>query len=191
MKRISVVLAAVFAAGCLHTQTVGEKNVEAEEDGKTKPVDKTKGVAMKPKPKPNTDPNLRTEAKDVAKPQDVKPGAYEGRPELSPSPEGIMKPDAPSKIQIKLSVEGYYQGPLTGRYDDKTMTAMRALQKKHELSQTGMPDRESLSKLGLSMDEIFREPPSKGDAKQQFEKQDPAKKQKEGIEAEKKPVPQT
>jgi hypothetical protein len=83
--------------------------------------------------------------------------AAPGRPELSTTPAGLMKPGAVEKIQDALRGRGLLQEPTNGRLDDATTHALMAFQKTEELARTGAPDRETLRHLGLKPKEIYKD----------------------------------
>ncbi len=66
-------------------------------------------------------------------------------------PEGLLKPGAAQKIRDKLSEGGLIR-------DGKTSTeaALRRFQGSHDLPTTGIPDHETIRKLGLNPDDVFR-----------------------------------
>lgn len=95
--------------------------------------------------------------KDTSKPQDERPAAEEGRPQLSMSPEGLMQPDGPRRIQDALIERGFLDGAhRSGALDDETSAALRKFQAHEGLAKTGAPDRETVRKLGLSISDVFK-----------------------------------
>lgn len=59
----------------------------------------------------------------------------------------IRMPDDPSEIQLKLKRLGYYEGPLTGRYDVPTQRAVILFQIDHGLPRNGRIDAELVDSL--------------------------------------------
>lgn len=59
----------------------------------------------------------------------------------------IRMPDDPSEIQLKLKRLGYYEGPLTGRYDVPTQRAVILFQIDHGLPRNGRIDPELVDTL--------------------------------------------
>ena len=96
-----------------------------------------------------------------AAPKDERPAAEPGRPQLSSSPEGLMRPEGPAIIQRALGKAGYLQGRETGRFDRETETALRKFQEDRQLARTGAPDRDTLRKLGLVPEDVFLPPPAR------------------------------
>ncbi len=54
------------------------------------------------------------------------------------------------EIQQALTSRGFYQGEMTGVYDDATIDAMRRFQAKEKISVTGYPTAHALKRLGLA-----------------------------------------
>jgi Putative peptidoglycan binding domain len=54
------------------------------------------------------------------------------------------------EIQKALASKGFYQGEMTGAYDDPTVDAMRRFQLKENISATGYPTAHALRRLGLA-----------------------------------------
>jgi hypothetical protein len=54
------------------------------------------------------------------------------------------------EIQKALAGKGFYQGEVTGVYDDSTVDAMRRFQLKENISATGYPTAHALRRLGLA-----------------------------------------
>jgi Putative peptidoglycan binding domain len=54
------------------------------------------------------------------------------------------------EIQQALADKGFYQGEMTGVYDDTTVDAMRRFQLKENISATGYPTAHALRRLGLA-----------------------------------------
>ncbi len=67
------------------------------------------------------------------------------------SPRGVVIPQERAReIQTALKNAGYYQGEVTGNYDDATREAMRSFQRANGIKDTGMPTAPALLKLGLT-----------------------------------------
>lgn len=54
------------------------------------------------------------------------------------------------EIQQALAKSGFYNGELTGVYDEATITAMRQYQASNQIDVTGYPTAHALKKLGLT-----------------------------------------
>jgi hypothetical protein len=153
MKKLLITITALACAGCLHTHEVdkGDNGERADngqkEDGKAQ----GKGEAA---PKA---PAKKATASNDAKPEATRPAAEEGRPELSVSPEGLMKPEGPLLIQQALARKGYLpREHETGSLDDETSAALRKFQGDEQVAKTGAPDRETVRRLGIALDKVFR-----------------------------------
>lgn len=67
------------------------------------------------------------------------------------APRGVVIPQERAReIQAALKNAGYYQGEVTGNYDDATREAMRSFQRANGIKDTGMPTAPALLKLGLT-----------------------------------------
>ena len=134
MKVPTTIALALFSAACLHTRSANDapatKNAEATAAAHT--------------------------AGTSAKPEAERQAAAPGRPQLATSPAGMMLPGGPALIQQALTQLGYLPDHQTGALDDETSGALRRFQADKNLARTGAPDRETLHKLGLSPDKIFR-----------------------------------
>lgn len=138
-----IVLAAVACVGCLHTQEVEKGAAEPQPmQAEAPPVEKPAPVAA-PK-KPTTSAAAR-------------PPVEEGRPELSVSPQGLLVPEGARLIQEALTKKGYLPANRqTGELDSETSAALRKFQGDEKLAKTGSPDRETVRRLGLTIEKIFR-----------------------------------
>ena len=82
--------------------------------------------------------------------------AEPGAPLTAPGPEGILRPDAVRDIQVALAAKGLPTGH-GGTLDAETRKGLAAFQKKANLAETGLPDRETLRRLGLNPAVILRQ----------------------------------
>jgi peptidoglycan hydrolase-like protein with peptidoglycan-binding domain len=62
----------------------------------------------------------------------------------------VIPEERAREIQAALKNAGYYQGEVTGNYDDATREAMRSFQRANGIKDTGMPTAPALLKLGLT-----------------------------------------
>jgi hypothetical protein len=71
---------------------------------------------------------------------------------LAQAPEGLLTPGAEQKIHDKLSAGGFM------KEDANTSigAALRRFQAAHDLPATGVPDHETVRRLGLNPDDLFR-----------------------------------
>jgi peptidoglycan hydrolase-like protein with peptidoglycan-binding domain len=79
-------------------------------------------------------------------------GAEPGRPQAPAAPEGLLTAGTARELQRALADRGYLEGHRSGELDDATAAALRRFQEEEGLAATGMPDRETLSRLGLDPD---------------------------------------
>lgn len=78
-------------------------------------------------------------------------GAVAVAPTPRRSPGRVVIPEERAReIQAALKNAGYYQGDVTGNYDDATREAMRSFQRANGMKDTGMPTAPALLKLGLT-----------------------------------------
>lgn len=143
MKRSSTVIlaAAVALAGC-HAKRVDPRTTQETQE-------QAQPEQQQPEPK--------KAGEESAKEADTRPPAEEGRPELSVSGEGLMHPEGPRLIQEALAERGYLsKDHQTGALDGETSAALRRFQAAQRVARTGYPDRETVRKLGLSVDRVFK-----------------------------------
>ena len=80
----------------------------------------------------------------------AEPASKPGDVPVSTSPAGLLAPGADDKIRDKLAAAGFAA-------DGKsTKEAMRRFQQANDLPATGSPDHETVKKLGLDPNDIFR-----------------------------------
>ena len=72
----------------------------------------------------------------------------------STRPRGQIAPTADriKEIQGALAQKGFYEGAPSGKWDVRSVEAMKKFQEANSLSQTGKYDAKSLQKLGLGSD---------------------------------------
>lgn len=90
-----------------------------------------------------------------------------GRPRVPATPGGLLAPDAVGEIQEALARRGHLAGHRRGELDGATSAAIRRFQREQGLAQTGFPDRETLTRLGVDPERVYRrarpgEPTSSG-----------------------------
>ena len=71
---------------------------------------------------------------------------------LAQAPEGLLTPGAEQKIRDKLSAGGFMKEDANA----STVAALRRFQAAHDLPSTGVPDHETVRRLGLNPDDLFR-----------------------------------
>jgi peptidoglycan hydrolase-like protein with peptidoglycan-binding domain len=80
-----------------------------------------------------------------------------GGPPVSGAPSGLLAPDAARRVQDALRSKGLYDREPTGKVDSATTDAIRRFQREQGLVETGWPDYETVRKLGLDPDTVYRE----------------------------------
>ncbi len=134
MRLLTPVMVVSIAAafGCGHTRSVSD----------TDNKEKTKAESKK------ADEKIKPKAAQVAE------RTAEGVP-LATSPAGLLKPGAERKIQEKLASDGLLKSEKRGELDEPTRAALRRFQDSHDLPATGLPDHETIRRLGLDPNDLF------------------------------------
>ncbi len=70
------------------------------------------------------------------------------------TPGGMLDPQAMKKVQEALDKHGV-QTPSSGQLDDATQAALRRFQGREHMAKTGMPDYDTLRRLGLDPKQIY------------------------------------
>ena len=154
--RSMFVIGAVALTGCVHAASTAEAPAAAADDAKR--------AASVPVQHHDAAHSASTVAAvpvrgASANPADERPAAAPGRPQLSNSPAGLMRPAGPRLIQQALAKKGYLTEHESGTLDDETSSALRKFQGDEHLARTGSPDRDTVRRLGLSPDDVFVPPP--------------------------------
>jgi len=93
--------------------------------------------------------NAKTDQRDAANDDKAPP--------LATSPAGLLEPGAVKRIQERLVERDYLpMEARSGKLDERTRSALRRLQRDHNLPETGTPDDSTLQKLGLDVGELTR-----------------------------------
>ncbi|BDG01077.1 peptidoglycan-binding domain-containing protein [Anaeromyxobacter oryzae] len=79
----------------------------------------------------------------------------EGRPRVPASPEGLLAPGAVGDLQQALADRGYLAAHRRGELDEPTTRALERFQGHEGLAETGVPDRETLRRLGISPEKAY------------------------------------
>jgi len=75
---------------------------------------------------------------------------------VASTPQGLMQPDAATKLQERLTEKGLMRAEQrSGQLDAATMAALRTFQASEGLPATGLPSYETIEHLDLSLDAIF------------------------------------
>lgn len=127
--QLRVALVAIALAGCGHTKTTDEGQPEKQAEHKPEPAAK------------HREPGRRRAPEPASKPEDVP---------VSTSPAGLLAPGADDKIRDKLAAAGF---AAKGKSTDE---ALRRFQRANDLPATGIPDHETVKKLGLDPNDVFR-----------------------------------
>lgn len=77
------------------------------------------------------------------------------RPRVPASPEALLAPGAVTDIQQALSDAGHLGAHRPGELDAATSAAVRRFQEEQGLPATGMPDRETVRRLGLNPEAAY------------------------------------
>lgn len=144
MKRAALALALLLAA-CSHATKVAKPDSgdEEEQKGAAQPTEKEGGAAERP---------------GVAR-RPRRPG----QPPLAASPSGLFVPGGVAKLQKALADRGYLDLSAAdeGEIDAATSAAIRKFQSEQGIARTGNPDHETVRRLGLDPDQLFRKSEAK------------------------------
>lgn len=81
------------------------------------------------------------------------PKADPGRPQLAVSPAQTLTPKGMEKLASRLLEKGHWAGTSQPNRDDIAI-ALKGFQKENKLAATGYPDTETLTRLGLTPDDL-------------------------------------
>lgn len=152
--KLQMLTLAMACVGCVHAPITSPPEHEERVLAEAKPKEVARPpVVAKPAPKPEPQPSTSGTS---AKPEAERPAVAPGRPQLATSAEGLMLPGAVLMIQQALIKKGYHKVTETGELDDETTASLRHFQADQKIMRTGSPDRETLRRLGISADKIFR-----------------------------------
>jgi hypothetical protein len=126
---LSIALFALALVGCAHVKT-------------TEPA----------KPETAQKPSSTERAPSTGKVRVAPTGEQPKGTPLAQAPEGLLTPGAEQKIHDKLSAGGFMKGDANA----STEAALRRFQAAHDLPSTGVPDHETVRRLGLNPDDLFR-----------------------------------
>jgi peptidoglycan hydrolase-like protein with peptidoglycan-binding domain len=87
-----------------------------------------------------------------------------------------MNPGSARRIQEALRERGLLAGAPTGELDEPTSAALRRFQRSQDLAQTGAPDRETLRRLGVDPQEVYRTVPQGQEAQAHEPQRDAAQR---------------
>ncbi|HYG67597.1 MAG TPA: peptidoglycan-binding domain-containing protein [Anaeromyxobacteraceae bacterium] len=99
------------------------------------------------------EPGARPEAPDEAAEKGV--GAEPGRPQAPAAPEGLLTDGTIGALQRALADRGLLRGHRRGELDEPTSAALRRFQEREGLAATGLPDRETLARLGIDPEKAY------------------------------------
>jgi hypothetical protein len=84
---------------------------------------------------------------------------------LATTPAELLVPGAIEKIQDALAARGYLDpSAKRGHLDVATAGSIRRFQSDQDIARTGIPDHETVRRLGLDPDALFRRAPAPGGA---------------------------
>jgi len=147
------VIGAVALAGCVHAASTAEAPA-------ADPAKRATGVPLQHHAAKSASAVAAVPVRGAsAAPADERPAAAPGRPQLSNSPSGLLRPAGPRLLQQALVKKGYLAEHETGTLDEETSSALRKFQGDEHLARTGSPDRDTVRRLGLSPDDVFVPPP--------------------------------
>lgn len=131
---VAVILSLALGASCAHTKST--------DSGETKEPDKqASGKKKAPEPGAGTNPNLH-------------PGHPEEIP-VATRPEALLAPGADNDIRDKLAERGFLKEG-AGSSQSSTREGIRRFQRAEDLPATGIADQETVKRLGLDPEKVFR-----------------------------------
>lgn len=83
----------------------------------------------------------------------VEPQVASQRP-VRTTPGGMLDPKSMHALQSALNQHGV-KTPMSGQLDDETQASLEKFQKREKMAATGMPDYDTLRKLGLNPKTIY------------------------------------
>lgn len=133
-----VVIATALVTACAHTKSTDQGAGSNDQDGGTE-----EAKATKPEPKSSG-------SREAGEPGG---GKRSGVP-LATAPEALLAPGAEKKIRERLVAGGFLARDAES--DAATREGLRRFQRAKDLPATGVADQETVRRLGLDPDEIFR-----------------------------------
>jgi peptidoglycan hydrolase-like protein with peptidoglycan-binding domain len=133
-----VVIATALVTACAHTKSTDQGAGSNDKDGGTE-----EAKATKPEPKSSG-------SREAGEPGG---GKRSGVP-LATAPEALLAPGAEKKIRERLVAGGFLARDAES--DAATREGLRRFQRAKDLPATGVADQETVRRLGLDPDEIFR-----------------------------------
>jgi peptidoglycan hydrolase-like protein with peptidoglycan-binding domain len=100
----------------------------------------------------NTTNNAERPSEDIG----VRIPEAPGRPPLAATPEAMFVEGGVTKVQHALEQRGLLKDHETGKLDEETTAAVRKFQEQSGIADTGVPDHETIVKLGLDPNQLFR-----------------------------------
>jgi hypothetical protein len=140
MKKVIAAAAALALSACFHATRV------------EKP-DQGGGSSEKQGAQPK-----QKEGGPAAKPRAARRPERPGRPPLAADPSGLFVPGGVEQVQHALASRGYLDMAEVKRgvVDAPTSAAVRKFQSDQDIARTGNPDHETVRRLGLDADALFR-----------------------------------
>ncbi|HTO98622.1 MAG TPA: peptidoglycan-binding domain-containing protein [Myxococcales bacterium] len=137
MRTLACALA-LLLAGCVHTTHVEKPDDQGGAEAQAQPAPKEGGAA--------------------AQPQAARRPEKPGRPPLAAAPGALFVPAGVEEIQKALASRGYLDlsEAKAGEIDAATSAAVRKFQSDEGIARTGNPDHETVRRLGLDADALFR-----------------------------------
>jgi hypothetical protein len=132
----------VLGGACAHTKTTDNGSEKQEKQAEHQPE------------RARTEPKAKPPAGD-GKGSELHPGKHDAVP-VATAPDVLLKPGAEDKIRERLAAGSYVD-----RDDKESAGALRQgirrFQKEHDLPATGVADHETVKRLGLDPNQIFRQ----------------------------------
>jgi peptidoglycan hydrolase-like protein with peptidoglycan-binding domain len=146
MKKLTWAAAALSLSGCWHATRVEKPDQSVQSQSAPQPDRKEGGAA--------------------AQARDARHSERPDRPPLAAGPGGLLVPGAVKQIQNALASRGYLDlsSVKPDKIDEPTSAAVRRFQSDQGIARTGNPDHETVRRLGLDAEALFRKSAAVKDA---------------------------
>jgi len=143
-RRWILYVSLVLGGACAHTKTTDDGTEKQTQTKEAKQEEQPKRAQKQTKPLAGDE-----------KGSELHPGKPDAVP-VATGPAALLKPGAEEKMRERLTAGGYFD------QDKKESGAamrrgIRRFQKEHDLPATGVVDHETVKRLGLAPDQIFRQ----------------------------------
>jgi hypothetical protein len=143
-------LGGALLGACSHTETIPEPRKEEPHKQEARKEEPRKQEPRKEEPRAETARTGPTNPETGEAPKKAT-----GDTPVARNPATLIVPGQVKRIQGKLRDRGLLAAAPSGTLDGATRSALKRLQHDEDLPETGLPDHETVRKLGLDPDEVF------------------------------------